>query len=143
MFERDPIIPIDLIYPNWLEFTRESINENQTVQRSENRPSNHKPNREIPANRYSQGRSTLEIEPKCPAPIKQYIEEKRERFQVSYALLKHRRILKMSRALRNYNLRIKRTSSEIGDLDLVCHTAKKGLIKKSGPTLLRSFRSHR
>ena len=39
MFGRNPIIPIDLIYPNRLEFTQETIPENHTVQRSEIIPS--------------------------------------------------------------------------------------------------------
>ena len=121
MFGRDPIIPIDLIYPNRLEFTRESINENQTVQRSEIGPVTINPTEKFRQIDILKDVPPDEIEPKCPAPIKQYIGEKREHFQVSYALLKHHRMLKMSRAQRNYNHRIKRTSYEIGHLVLVCH----------------------
>ena len=140
MFGRDTIIPFDLIYPNGLEFTRESINENQTVQRSEIGPATINPISKFRQIDILKDAPPDEIEPKCPAPVKQYIEEKRERFQVSYAPLKHHRMLKMSRAQRNYNRRIKRTSYEIGDLVLVCHPMlKKGLSKGLAPRYYGPF----
>ena len=44
MFGRDQITPIDLMYPNRLEFTRNPILEKQTVQRSEIGPATIDPN---------------------------------------------------------------------------------------------------
>ena len=50
-------------------------------------------------------------------------------------------MLKMNRAQRNYNRRIKRTDYEIGDLVLVCHPQlKKGLSKGLAPRYYGPFK---
>ena len=87
VFRRDPIIRIDLIYPNQLEFTREPILENHTVQRSKIGPVTINTNETFEKIDIFKDNSAEEVVPKCPAPIKRYIEEKRDRFQTSFEFL--------------------------------------------------------
>ena len=82
-----------------------------------------------------------EIEPRCPAAVQSYMEEKRNRFQASYSLLERHRMLNMSRAEKNYNRRIKKTSYDLGDLVLVCHpNLKKGLSTGLAPRYYGPFK---
>ena len=53
MFGRDPIIPIDLVYPNRLELTRNPILENRSVQRAEIGPQPSIPLKSLSASTFS------------------------------------------------------------------------------------------
>ena len=101
--------------PKQTRVHKNPILDNKTVERSEIGSAANDPNEKFQSIDILKDISPEEIEPKCPAQIKRYIEEKRYRILASYALLNHNRMLKLSRAQRNDNLRTKRTHNEIGD----------------------------
>ena len=106
MFGRNPIIPIDLVYPNRIEITREKVLENHTVPCSALGPVIIDSTEKFDQVEILQDIDTADIELKCPVQL--YIAEKRNRLQTSYTLLERHRLLKMIRAQKNYNRRIKK-----------------------------------
>ena len=87
MFGRNSIIPIDLIYPNRLEILRETIKENHTVLVSAMRPALIDKSESFEQVEVLKDVDPDEIEPRCPAAVQSYMEEKRNRFKSSQLFL--------------------------------------------------------
>ena len=128
MFGQYPVISIDLIFPNRLEYTKERILENCTVFRSELSQAIIAEGEKIDRIDILRDIDPAYIEPKCSAHVHKYIDEKQNRFKASFVLLEILRILKMNQARKSYNRKVKKVEYEIGDLVLACHPAlKRGL----------------
>ena len=87
MFGRNPTIPIDLIYPNRLEMTREKVLENHTLPCSVIGPALIDKDEKFDKIEVLRDVDPTEMEPKCPAAVQIYMEEKKNRLQASYTFL--------------------------------------------------------
>ena len=108
MFGREPIVPIDLIYPNRLEHTREKITESKRTQLSK---INDVELDSTLINVSEQVDILIDADPIEDAlalDVKKYVEEKAARLKAYYELLEKNRMLKMSRAKRDYDRKIKK-----------------------------------
>lgn len=126
MFARDTTIPIDLLFPNRLEYTRPKINNSITVKTKEVK------NVELTQNIANKTVDILndlspsDIESKLPELVKQYVKETRKRMLESFPNVNKNKIRKMSRAKRNYDRKVLKKEYEIGDWVLSNHPKLKG-----------------
>ena len=140
MFGRESIIPVDLVYPNRVELTRERITEAKLVPIEELVDIEIEKDANIKEVEILPDITTAEIEQRLPDEITKYTNELKQRMENCFRILNRNKLTVMNRAKQYHDRRIRKKEYQLGDWVLSNHPhIKKGLSRGLAPRYYGPF----